>query len=557
MTYYGHNECGQQSADSPLMNDFKSLASKLLASPRRWVVLRVLCAILWACELFWIQSLAFGQPPWIRYPFLTQLIRFYFNLVFAASLVFLVRRRYLSALLGGCLIVSVVLATYSSIFHWPFMPARILSEWQDGWSIRWQLASAITLGAAALLLLVFCVKFLLLLKSGRSDVSWPVWRRILLVAVAAYVLPVMALQLTNLRLSIGPNGGFGRGVFAYGYSLPWACDLLANSDVEEHSIRAKVYLTHHYDRITPLESPLVVTGSVVVLQLESVDTRAIQARYSGRDVMPFLKKLQDQSMFFRICAFHRNGSCDMDYAATTDIEPYPGMVPYRLRGMAYTNTQPQFMEMHGFDTYVFHGNTAIFYDRGPAMEEVGFKHILFKEQLAEQHLPSSIMGVRDAPLFRCMSDVLRSHKHIYVFGITVDTHTPFQLLEPKEMEIFPRPKSADERYLNSARYLDNCLREFVNNLPGGTTLVMYGDHTTSLHTAIFDADDADGKEYVGCLIYQKESNLSALQQTRQQPLANDGSLNLIDVLSYLRNSINCGGKPAGANTPAALPKSKL
>src|ERR1019366_8780625 len=114
MTYYAPNECGQQSADSPLMNDFKSLAWKLLASPGRWVVLRVLCAILWACELFWVQSLAFGQPPWIRYPFLTQLIRFYFNLVFAASLVFLVRRRYLSALLGGCLIVSVMLATYSS-----------------------------------------------------------------------------------------------------------------------------------------------------------------------------------------------------------------------------------------------------------------------------------------------------------------------------------------------------------------------------------------------------------------------------------------------------------
>ena len=105
------------------------------------------------------------------------------------------------------------------------------------------------------------------------------------------------------------------------------------------------------------------------------------------------------------------------------------------------------------------------------------------------------------------------------------------------MEIFPDPRDPVERYLNSLRYLDGCLRDFVNQLPEGTTVVLYGDHTTSMRSEIFNSDIVDGKEYVGCLIYQKGRDLSALQQTRQLPVATSGSLNLLDVMNYLRHSI--------------------
>ena len=78
-------------------------------------------------------------------------------------------------------------------------------------------------------------------------------------------------------------------------------------------------------------------------------------------------------------------------------------------------------------------------------------------------------------------------------------------------------------------------------------MVLYGDHTTSMHTEIFSSDVVDGKEYVGCLIYQKGGDLSALQQTRQLPIATDGTLNLLDVMNYLRHSIAMADTTAKPN----------
>src|SRR5205085_10033060 len=124
------------------------------------------------------------------------------------------------------------------------------------------------------------------------------------------------------------------------------------------------------------------------------------------------------------------------------------------------------------------------------------------------------------------------------------THTPFQELDPNEMEIFPHPGSADERYLNSARYLDHCIQDFVGKLPEGTTLVMYGDHTTSMHTPIFNSDENGQTEFIGCLIYQKGKNLAKQQKTRHQLTTNDGTYNLLDVMNYLRSSIISGEKSA-------------
>jgi len=511
---------------------------------RRLFLCRTLCAVIWAGELFWIQSLGFEAVPWISYPVFVQLFRLGLNFIFCAALVFLIPRRFLTPLLALNSAMMITISTYVASFHWPLMPTRLLSELREGWSLHSQAYLFIAWPMAGLIFFLFGLKFSLLWQSGRHTLSTATRRRLLVAVVLAYSLPVAALQFTNLRLSIGPSGGPARTVFAYGYTLPWFCDLLANHSIQAHVARAKAFQTHQYDRLTPIETPLSVSNRIVVLQLESVDTSAIEAVCQGNLAMPFLHDLKDQSMYYRIVAFHRNGSCDMDYAATTGVEPYPGVVPYRLPGMEYTNSVPAFMNHHGYQTCVFHGNTGLFYDRVPVMEQLGFDHVFFKEQLAPQHLPSSPMGIRDADILQCALKAVQSENRTYVFCITLDTHVPFLQLTPREMEIFPEPRDATERYLNSLRYLDHCLRDFVDQLPEGTTVVLYGDHTTSMHTEIFNSDVVDGMEYVGCLIYQKGRDLSALQQTRKSQIATNGVLNLLDVMNYLRHGIAIEAGPA-------------
>jgi len=289
-----------------------------------------------------------------------------------------------------------------------------------------------------------------------------------------------------------------------------------------------------------LEDPIEVPHHLVVLQLESIDGPALDAPFKDGFVMPFLHGLKDQSMYFRIEAFHYNGSCDMDYATITFTEPYRNVVPYRLPGLKFTNSLPSYMKRQGFKTFFYHGNYALFYDRGPVLEHLGFDGVFFKEQLIKRHLKTSVLGVRDAELFKCLLEPLAAEKRACVFAITLDTHVPFKEIEAAEMELFREPETEVERYLNSARHLDNSLRDFVRKIPEGTTLVMYGDHTPSLKSDEYSSDVVQGKEYVGCLIFTKGRNLAESQLTREMPIALDGTLNLLDVMSYLRYSIENG-----------------
>ena len=521
---------------------------------RRWLLLRSLCGVIWAMELFWVQKLSFGVVPWISYPVLVQSFRFGLDLVVTVSLVLLLTRRLLTPLLVLNLAVLTLIGTYAHHFHWPPMPVRAASQLREGWALHSSLRDLVSWRITTVLVAAFAAKLFLLLESGRSELVRWVRRATLSLAALVWVLPVAALQVTHLRLSISPAGGLGRTVFAYGYLLPWVCDALSNHQVMAHQARATEFLTHRYDRLSPLEPPLAVHGHIVVLQLESVDGNSVTAGCGKTPVMPFLDALKDRSLYFRIQAFHRNGSCDMDYAATTFTEPYPGLVPYRLPKMPYTNAMPKFMERHGYTTYFFHGNTALFYERGPVMAQLGFNHVYFKEQLAERHLPGSQIGIRDAEVLRVMLAALRSEKRAYLFGITLDTHAPFKQLDPSEMQLFAKPRNEVERYLNSLRYLDNCLRDFVTGLPPGTVVVLYGDHTTSMQADEFHSDVADGKEYVGCLLYEQGSDLASAQQTRSQPIATEGSLNLLDVMSYLRHCVEAGDQaiePVTVQTRAA------
>lgn len=522
------------------------IASSPLPQDRRWLGLRGACALVWAVELFWVQAQAFPADPWVRYPLLFQTVRFVLDLSMAVMILALLRRRFVAPFLVLNALFLMGVGAYSSYFYRPLMPASIISQWSEGMSITTHLSELIPLRLVGVVAMGFVVKLLLLIASG----SLPVWRAfrwwVAGVGLVLYIGLVAVMQFTSSRLD--PKGDMGRVVYTYGYVLPWIADTIGVVGLGAVAERASVYASaHHYDRLTSLEKPLKITSNILVLQLETIGTHAVFATHEGQPIMPFLKGLTEQALYFRIQAFHVNGSCDMDYAATTFMEPYPGSSPYRVPLVTATNSMPTFMKRYGYRTFVLHGNTQIFYHRGPAMERMGFDKILFKEQLASQRLESSILGVRDAALFRCVADILRTQKRVYVFAITLDTHAPFTSILSQEQELFNPPTSPAERYLNSARYLDRCLTELVATIPIGTTVLLYGDHTASLKEEVFESDVKLGREYVPCLIYQKGSDLSLQQATRGQAIATNGIFNLLDVLAYLRASITVSTTNAVSN----------
>jgi phosphoglycerol transferase MdoB-like AlkP superfamily enzyme len=220
------------------------------------------------------------------------------------------------------------------------------------------------------------------------------------------------------------------------------------------------------------------------------------------------------------------------------VMPSTHIITYNIPGYPYHNTLPQFLTQFGYRTSVFHGNTGNFYNRRAAFEKMGFAEIHFEEEMIErEQLPQIGWGIEDKQVLEYSSRLLRqSTGNVCHFIITLTTHTPYTLLGG-EREIFSSPQTIAQNYLNNMRYLDNQLRDFIGSLTSAT-VVIYSDHPADPAVAPEFAPDCRGqREFVPCLIYDTESDLAAIQRTRDQSIAEDGSLTLLDICTYLRNQI--------------------
>jgi|GEM_PF-1335453 Phosphoglycerol transferase and related proteins, alkaline phosphatase superfamily len=502
----------------------------------RALTLRLLCGVIWAAELFWAQGLGFKVPPETTNPVLIQSIRFFMDIIAGCGLCLLLPRRVLIPLNILNVWFFACVATYAQHFPRPLMPITIFGQWREGLDVVAYSGRVLAWGAILVTTVTMLLKCFLLIRSGRPVFSQMVKRIVLGFFIGAYLFFVILLQFSSFDF-FRVNAQAPRCVYAYGYTLPWLFEISVFGRSTQLAPEVYKLFEEKYDSITPVEDPIQIKNHLVIVQLETVGTAAISAKYRDTLVMPFLHGLKNQSMFFRIRSFHNNGSCDMDFAATTFTRPYPSYNPYRIKGIKYTNSMPGFAKKHGMSTHFFHGNTGKFFDRQEVIDRLEFDGIYFKEQLLPLNLQSSFLGARDAEMFRVVLSVLRETERAYAFLITLDTHTPYTYISATEQEIFTNPQNEVERYFNSLRYLDNCLTSFVKDLPEGTTLVIYGDHTAYMKTEMFSSDVVGRDEFVGCLIYQKGTDLSKTQKTRQMAIATSGELNLLDVLSFLRASI--------------------
>jgi phosphoglycerol transferase MdoB-like AlkP superfamily enzyme len=306
-----------------------------------------------------------------------------------------------------------------------------------------------------------------------------------------------------------------------------------------------------YNQLTPIEADIPIHERLVIVQAESLDTNILGYRVNGVEVTPFLNQLRRQSMSYRVKAMHWRGSSDADFAALNGVPGSRRANSYSVSNYPYANTTPQLLARCGYEVVSFHGNVGDFYQRRGAYEKMGFSDIYFREELEGRiGLPAGRWGVYDQEVLRFSAQQLRdAAKPTCHFVITLTTHTPYNQLPPGAHEIYPEPTTTAERYINNMRYLDNCLRDYITALGNGTTVVIYADHPTE-DFAQFKCDRDLGREleYVPCLIYDSDQDLAKLQKTRRNPISTDGTLNLLDVINYVRGQVQ---RTCEKTTPAA------
>jgi phosphoglycerol transferase MdoB-like AlkP superfamily enzyme len=182
---------------------------------------------------------------------------------------------------------------------------------------------------------------------------------------------------------------------------------------------------------------------------------------------------------------------------------------------------------------------------------MGFAGLNFEEELVREFkFKPDELGIRDADVFKVSQDRLRlAGSKTCHFVITLTSHTPFYLVPPAEREIYPEESGVAEGYFNSMRYLDTRLRQYLEGLPDGTTVVIYGDHSSGIETDDYRSDRQGAFDFVPGYIYRKGVDLAAGQQTRDKPLARDGELTVADVMNFVRHQV----QPENTRSPRVAP----
>ena len=298
-----------------------------------------------------------------------------------------------------------------------------------------------------------------------------------------------------------------------------------------------------------------IFGDIVVMQVESLDNAVLGFQMNGQPVTPFLNSLQDNSLFYRVGVPHRYGSAEADFSMLTGIPPLDICFNYRTPDLPYNTALPRFFKEQGYESACFHGVRGAFYNRRSIYTEMQFDRLMFCQEIIEA-IRNGIYSQNGEPLEEAYTNmcegrgewlrddvvfnaVLReinspSECNRFFFVITATSHTPFPTkhIDDKD-KLIHNEKSINDRYINSIHVVDGWIHSFCKNLPPGTLLIIYGDHTPKFRSGSFVSDVEGSHEFVPCFVHIVGQDLAALQRVPRR--STERTLSLRDVHSFLRD----------------------
>jgi len=522
-----------------------------------WTVAMAVFIAAWTMELHVVQgyTLVFPNEVGARFAMWAPKIRLVLDLLFIAALTIALRRRLLIVAVIASFFIYLGLITYYSYFLKPLSLLTLMSSWREGLAVGGFALDMYPKVPALLLLAALAVKLTALVSSRKASLPRPSAWVVGTTLFALYATVLFATTYLDPLNAIMTTRGVGRLGHIRGYLGPWVAEwyYLRDNRLLERALEVRKI---SYNRITPLEADIPIRRRIVIVQAESLDTNVLNETVNGALVTPFLHSLRQSAMYYRVRSVHNYASADADFAVLNGVRGSTHDITYRILGYPYENTTPQLLASCGFETYAFHGNSGEFYNRRAAYEKMGFAGLRFREELEGRYgLRAQRWGIQDADVLRTSAQELRvASPPTCHFVITLTTHTPYTLLPSSELEVFPQPASTAEHYLNNMRYLDNCLRDYVTSLGNEVTVMIYADHPTELFPGFrCDRQLEPYREYIPCLIYDPQIELSKLQATRDDPRSTDGTWNLVDVANYLRGQIKRVYGQPGRPTEGAAP----
>ncbi len=225
--------------------------------------------------------------------------------------------------------------------------------------------------------------------------------------------------------------------------------------------------------------------NVIVVTLESLQTFLIGATVNGQEVTPFLNEFINESYYFDNF-FHQTGqgkTSDSEFLIDTSLYPLNrGAVFFTHGNNDYTAT-PEILRQQGYFTSVFHANNATFWNRNIMYSALGYDR--YYNELDYKITPETNLnwGLKDIEYFDQSVDLLKTvDQPFYARFLTLTNHYPFTYDEDtKFIEPYNSGNGVFDRYIVTARYLDESIKKFIERLKAegmydDSIIVLYGDH---------------------------------------------------------------------------------
>ncbi|WP_042142256.1 LTA synthase family protein [Paucisalibacillus sp. EB02] len=230
--------------------------------------------------------------------------------------------------------------------------------------------------------------------------------------------------------------------------------------------------------------------NIIKIHLESFQTFLINYELHGEEVTPFLNSLvndpeQDFTYFDNI--FHQTEqgkTADAELITDNSVYGLPQGSAFVTRGTNTYQSLPAIInQQQGYTSANFHGDYKSFWNRDEIYKQFGID-VYFDASYYDMSEENVInYGLLDKPFFEESIPMLESlDKPFYAHMMTLTHHHPY--IVPEELATIDPAETGDksvDTYFQTARYLDEALEQFFNDLKESgqyedSVIFLYGDH---------------------------------------------------------------------------------
>src|SRR5690625_3512276 len=230
--------------------------------------------------------------------------------------------------------------------------------------------------------------------------------------------------------------------------------------------------------------------NIIKIHLESFHSFLIDYELHGEEVTPFINSLvhdhADEFTYYENF-FHQTEqgkTADAEFILDNSLYGLPQGAAFVTKGKNTYQALPAILQQEqGYTSAVLHGDSKSFWNRDEIYKQFGIDYFFdeaFYDMSEEQVIG---YGLKDKPFFKESMPLLESlEEPFYAHFMTLTHHHPY-LIDEEDATIDPAETNdgSVDRYFQTARYLDEALEQFFNDLKEAdlyddSIIMIYGDH---------------------------------------------------------------------------------